>query len=106
VRKEFKNLYDHIEQHDSMPNGACGSIQWKGTDVCMDIHCVCGAQAHFDGDFLYYYECAHCGRLFAVGRWVRFVELSGEHADEARTLYPKTAEVWRVADPTEGVEDE
>ena len=28
-------------------------IQWKGTDVCMDFHCKCGAHLHIDGMFVY-----------------------------------------------------
>jgi hypothetical protein len=35
-------------------------IQWKGTDVCMDFHCECGAFCHFDGDFCYVVQCPHC----------------------------------------------
>jgi hypothetical protein len=35
-------------------------IQWKGTDVCMDFHCDCGAHLHFDGDFAYAVKCPHC----------------------------------------------
>lgn len=28
-------------------------IQWKGTDVCMDFHCECGAHCHFNSDFAF-----------------------------------------------------
>lgn len=35
-------------------------IQWKGTEVCMDFHCKCGAFCHFDGDSPYVVECPHC----------------------------------------------
>ena len=35
-------------------------VQWKGTDVCMDFHCDCGAHCHFDGYFAYVVECPHC----------------------------------------------
>ncbi len=43
-----------------------GFIQWKGTDVCMDLHCVCGFHGHVDGDFFYFYKC-QCGRVYEVG---------------------------------------
>ena len=36
-------------------------VQWKGTDVCMDFHCDCGAHCHFDGMFAYAVKCQHCG---------------------------------------------
>jgi len=41
-------------------------IQWKGTHVCMDFHCACGAHCHFDGDFAYYVECPHCQRVYQM----------------------------------------
>ena len=39
-------------------------IQWKGTDVCMDVHCKCGESMHFDGDFCYYIKCPVCGQVY------------------------------------------
>ena len=41
-------------------------IQWKGTDVCMDFHCDCGAFCHFDGDFAYVVQCPHCKTLWQM----------------------------------------
>lgn len=35
-------------------------IQWKGTNVCMDFYCECGAHCHFDGYFAYVVKCPHC----------------------------------------------
>ncbi len=55
-----------------------GWIQWKGTDVCMDLHCVCGAHGHIDGFFFYHYACAKCGRKYAVGAHVPLIELTPE----------------------------
>lgn len=45
-------------------------IQWKGTDVCCDIHCTCGAHLHFDGDFLYAFKCGECGQVYETGTYV------------------------------------
>ena len=45
-------------------------IQWKGTDVCCDIHCVCGANLHFDGDFLYAFQCGRCKQIYETGSHV------------------------------------
>lgn len=39
-------------------------IQWKGTDVCLDLHCRCGAHSHFDGYFAYALRCPACGGVF------------------------------------------
>ena len=41
-------------------------IQWKGTDVCLDLPCECGAQLHFDGYFAYHIRCAHCGAVWKL----------------------------------------
>jgi hypothetical protein len=41
-------------------------IQWKGTDVCMDFYCDCGAQGHFDGDFAYAVKCQHCNQIWEM----------------------------------------
>jgi hypothetical protein len=42
-------------------------IQWKGTEVCMDVYCTCGDQFHIDGDFAYEVQCHHCGQIYEVG---------------------------------------
>jgi DNA-directed RNA polymerase subunit RPC12/RpoP len=55
-----------------------GWIQWKGTEVCIDLHCVCGHHGHVDGDFLYYYKCHECGRVFALDPVIRLMEISEE----------------------------
>lgn len=62
----------------------CGLVQWKGTSVCMDIHCTCGAHIHADAEFMYYVECPHCRRLYALGFMVKLVELTGEQEEYAR----------------------
>lgn len=42
-------------------------IQWKGTDVCIDLYCPkCGRHNHFDGFFAHYVRCAGC-RAVTVG---------------------------------------
>lgn len=41
-----------------------GWIQWKGTSVCVDIHCSCGCTSHFDGEFMYYIKCPSCKSIW------------------------------------------
>ena len=55
-----------------------GWIQWKGTDVCVDLHCMCGNMEHFDGYFFYFYECSECKRVYAVGENILLIELNEE----------------------------
>jgi len=53
-------------------------IQWKGTDVCIDVHCSCGNHDHFDGEFFYLYECPKCHKKYSVGCNILLHELSDE----------------------------
>jgi len=39
-------------------------VQWKGTDVCLDFTCECGAGGHFDGEFAYQLRCSACSRVW------------------------------------------
>lgn len=41
-------------------------MQWKGTDVCLDLHCPCGAHCHLDGFFAYTIECGGCGAVWKL----------------------------------------
>lgn len=68
-----------------------GRIQWKGTDVCMDVLCVCGNGGHVDGDFVYYLHCPKCGRYLAVDPVVQLVEVP---EDEESTWNP-----YEIVDP-------
>lgn len=56
----------------------CGWIQWKGTDVCIDLHCQCGELLHFDGDFLYHFKCGECGQVYQVGAFVKLYAIDHE----------------------------
>lgn len=83
--KHYKEVYskDKVE-------GPYGWIQWKGTDVCIDLHCKCGFHGHVDDEFFYYWECPKCGMLYAVGQNVRLLELDEKHSayvkEERKTL--------------------
>ncbi len=61
-----------------------GWIQWKGTNVCMDIRCTCGALLHADHEFFYFFTCGNCGTTYAVGQYVKLVPLPPELVAEAK----------------------
>lgn len=61
-------------------------IQWKGTDVCMDFYCPCGAQGHFDGEFAYFVRCPHCNRVFEMGYQIGAREVTEENASNPKVL--------------------
>jgi len=73
-----KNFYREVYSQDNPEGDAYGWIQWKGTNVCIDLHCKCGYHDHFDGDFFYYFECPKCHRKYAVGQNIKLIELTKE----------------------------
>lgn len=77
----MKDFYERVYSQDNPEGDAHGWIQWKGTKVCMDVHCSCGAMSHIDEDFCYFIECPSCGKKYAVGQNVKLIPLN---ADQAR----------------------
>lgn len=57
MSKEFPSF-------DTMHEPPRGWIQWKGTMVCMDIHCKCGVLSHIDEEFCYHIKCPGCGQVY------------------------------------------
>ena len=79
--KDYHTFYDEVYGQDNPQGDAHGWIQWKGTDVCIDLHCKCGYHGHVDGEFFYYYKCPECQLLFAVGQNVKLIELNEEQRE-------------------------
>ena len=50
-------------------------IQYKGTDLCMDLYCKCGEATHIDGMFKYRVQCEECGQWDALGTKVSLTEV-------------------------------
>lgn len=75
---KMKDYYESVYSQDQSDEQPHGWIQWKGTDVCMDVHCECGHHGHFDGDFFYNYVCPECGTHYAVGQVVKLIKLTPE----------------------------
>lgn len=53
-----------------------GWIQWKGTNVCIDIYCSCGESSHFDGDFMYYVRCPYCSQVYEVNGYIELIAIN------------------------------
>jgi hypothetical protein len=95
----YRAAHDQVYARDTrVPDdeGEC-RIQWKGTSVCMDVHCACGANCHVDAEFAYYYRCPACKKTFAVGQTIRLIELSeaelaGLEVDECSVVAPSIDE--------------
>ncbi len=67
------------------PDGPHGWIQWKGTEVCMDIRCGCGYVSHIDAEFAYFVKCPACKQVYNVDPHVRLIPLD---ADEVTVQEP------------------
>lgn len=65
------------------PEGPHGWIQWKGTNICMDIRCKCGTLTHVDADFLYHVKCGACGQVYECDGHVTLHPLNFEPEDTA-----------------------
>lgn len=69
-----------IDEGDDRPHGF---IQWKGTDVCMDLDCQgCGESLHVDGSFAYRIRCWSCG-AFTEPRALVELRLAPEQTEQA-----------------------
>jgi hypothetical protein len=78
--KDYSEFHEPVYSQDNPKGESHGWIQWKGTDVCVDLHCKCGHHGHYDGDFFYYYKCPKCGERYAVGQNIKLIELTAEQA--------------------------
>ncbi len=87
VKEELLSGYETIYRLDNPETPAHGWIQWKGTDVCIDLHCICGTHGHHDGDFMYSVRCKDCGRKYAVGQVVKLIPLDNEALIKANEQY-------------------
>ncbi len=74
----YCDIYSALYSQDNPEGDAHGWIQWKGTDVCIDLHCECGQHDHHDGGFFYFYECTACGKKYALGQNVKLIPLTEE----------------------------
>lgn len=58
---------------EQRPPGPHGWIQFKGTELCMDLNCECGELSHIDGEFVYTVSCPTCGREWALSGFMKLV---------------------------------
>ena len=73
--KDTDAAWELQEMYTGKPHGW---VQWKGTDVCMDVHCKCGEHTHIDANFAYHVKCGKCGTVYACNGHIEFIELELE----------------------------
>ena len=69
-----------------------GLIQWKGTDVCMDIQCSCGESTHVDGDFAYVIQCCACNKFWMPNPHVKLHKIQESDIETLKTTRPLKSE--------------
>lgn len=42
------------------------NVQWKGTDLCLDLYCDCGMSSHADGYSFSYVQCPGCDVIYKL----------------------------------------
>ena len=68
------------------PDDPHGWIQWKGTDVCMDVYCKCGYHSHVDGEFGYFVKCPKCGQVYECNGHIELIPIEEMEKNETRYL--------------------
>jgi hypothetical protein len=67
-----QNMFPSLKRKHSKVHGW---IQWKGTDVCMDVYCKCGHHSHIDSDFTYHIKCSNCGQVYECDGHINLIPL-------------------------------
>lgn len=81
--KKVKFAHEAWDVQDNKGEEPHGWIQWKGTDVCMDVHCKCGEHFHIDDTFAYHVECPICGTVYMCNGHIELIEI--EETDGVNT---------------------
>ena len=54
-------------------------LQFKNTDICIDLFCDCGESSHYDGDFARFAKCPHCGQIWELPSMLTPARVTAEH---------------------------
>ena len=72
IAKDKTEAWNMQDMKEGLPHGW---IQWKGTAVCMDIHCKCGQHSHIDAEFAYHVKCPACGTVYLCNGHIELIEM-------------------------------
>ncbi len=63
---EDRVLLEALRGGPELTEGTTVNIQYKGTELCIDVYCKCGVEGHFDGFFANNIRCPACGDVFGL----------------------------------------
>lgn len=76
--KRAANSDEAWEIQETFSDRPHGWIQWKGTNVCMDVHCKCGCHSHIDADFAYFFKCPNCKTVYMCNGHIELIQIDKE----------------------------
>lgn len=86
----WRRLCEKYTSFGEIPEGTSHAwIQWKGTNVCLDLRCECGELTHLDCDFAYLIKCGKCGAVYWPNAHITLKKLTGEDLKDAEESDPK-----------------
>lgn len=96
----WRELCERMTEREAKPEDGkpAAWLQWKGTDACMDVFCVCGALGHLDGSYSYRIVCSACGRTYWANGHIELIPLTDE---EVKAGGEETCTVRAFADEAE-----
>jgi hypothetical protein len=77
--KDFDDVFPSLSVEHTKPYGW---IQWKGTNVCMDVLCECGYHGHLDAMFAYHVRCPQCHTIYECDGYVTLRKVPKHLADQ------------------------
>lgn len=78
MNKKAKNKDEAWNLQEMYKDHPHAWIQWKGTNVCMDVRCKCGEPSHIDADFAYYVKCPKCKTVYMCNGHIELIEVEEE----------------------------
>lgn len=99
ARKQGIDILPSLKRPHPEPHGW---IQWKGADVCMDIHCTCGHHGHFDGGGCYHIKCPACGQVYECDGHIQLhpLDVEPEGTQLAGDEDERVIEQWLAEKPS------
>jgi hypothetical protein len=81
-------------QFDDPPWTLSNFIQWKGTQVCLDLHCTCGCHSHIDSWFAYYVQCPNCGQVYEMAQEVGMTKVDKVPEGQCKAVVGDRPATW------------
>lgn len=70
---KLKSLESPIVQFN-INEDAHGSMQWKGSDIYLDLHCDCGHTSNIKGDAVFFVKCPACNTIFELNGFIQLIK--------------------------------